>query len=76
MWQGRFIMWDKSGRVVAEGAWRHGRPASGVCFVPDLGDAGSAGSGRWGRYEDGKLVESLGHGTAWGNGPPKTAATR
>lgn len=59
---GTWTYWDPQGKVVAEGVWKNGRPWSGICGVPEAGDAGSAGGlENFGRYVRGKRVASAPH---------------
>jgi len=57
---GTWTYWDRSGKVVADGVWKEGKPFSGVCGVRLESDVGSAGGIEiFGRFEEGKLVEKV-----------------
>jgi len=57
---GRWTYWDRNGRVRAEGDWRDGKPWSGICGTPALGDAGSWGGIEvFGEYRAGKLIREV-----------------
>lgn len=51
---GTWSYWDSSGKLVAEGTWKDGKPWEGTCIVPT--PSGSLWVGQRGNYQRGQLV--------------------
>ncbi len=55
---GLWTYWEKNGAVVAQGTWKNGKPWDGICVDHERGRR-SIGPERFGRYENGKLIEYI-----------------